>query len=84
MAINKEELKEKLKKYRGRKAYEYNIEPYKVYTDAMLDAVLEKAPTTMKELMNVKGFGEKRCEYYGEDILAIINGSLNKSSAFSR
>ena len=29
-------------------------------------------PTTIEELLSIKGFGPKKCDWYGEDILDII------------
>lgn len=67
-------IEEKLKKYRGRKAYQGQVEPYRIFTNEMLLDLLDKQPKTLAGLRKIKGFGEKRVEAYGKDILDILNG----------
>lgn len=83
--MNKELIKEELLKYRGHMAHKNCCEPYKIFPNTTLESLLKTMPKTIYDFKFVKGFGEKRTESYGEDILAIINkGSAKLSNNFSR
>ncbi|WP_071394237.1 HRDC domain-containing protein [Bacillus tuaregi] len=62
-----------LKEYRLQKAREEKIKAYMVFTNEMLDLLTQIRPVTKKELLSIKGFGNKKVEQYGEEILSIIN-----------
>lgn len=63
----------KLKSYRLSMAKEQNIPPYYIFNDAALDQLIQLQPKTIEELLLVKGFGPKKCEIYGEEILNILS-----------
>ena len=65
-------LIEQLKNYRLTKAKEKNLPPYYVFNDETLNEIIIIKPQTIDELLTVKGFGQKKCEWYGNDILQII------------
>ena len=65
-------LIEQLKNYRLTKAKEKNLPPYYVLNDETLNEIISIKPQTIDELLTVKGFGQKKCEWYGNDILQII------------
>ena len=65
-------LIEQLKNYRLTKAKEKNLPPYYVFNDETLNEIISIKPQTIDELLTVKGFGQKKCEWYGNDILQII------------
>ena len=65
-------LIERLKNYRLTKAKEKNLPPYYVFNDETLNEIISIKPQTIDELLTVKGFGQKKCEWYGNDILQII------------
>lgn len=69
---NKEVL---LKTLRGRLAYSHQCEPYKIFGNKELMALLEVEPKTLEELATIKGFPSdgKRVANYGEAIIAIFN-----------
>lgn len=69
---NNDALIELLKKYRLTKAKEKNLPPYYVFNDETLNEIISIKPQTIDELLTVKGFGQKKCEWYGNDILQII------------
>lgn len=46
-----------LKEYRLQKSREENIKAYMVFTNEMLDALIEIRPKSRNELLNIKGFG---------------------------
>ena len=73
IAINNDDhLIESLKKYRMNKAQEKNLPPYYIFNDITLNEIVAYKPTTIEELLSIKGFGPKKCDWYGEDILDII------------
>lgn len=71
-ANNDDQLIETLKKYRMNKAQEKNLPPYYIFNDITLNEIITYKPTTIEELLAIKGFGPKKCDWYGEDILDII------------
>lgn len=69
---NNDSLIEQLKNYRLTKAKEKNLPPYYIFNDETLNEIISIKPQTIDELLTVKGFGQKKCEWYGNDILQII------------
>jgi len=63
------ELREHLRAWRSRKAKELGMPAYIVMNDNSLDALCRVRPSTPQQLMNVLGFGEKKVEKYGAEIL---------------
>lgn len=45
-----------LRKLRGHMAYKKQVEPYRIFRDIELVELLEQRPTTMEELVAIKGF----------------------------
>ncbi|HNO24552.1 MAG TPA: HRDC domain-containing protein [Leptospiraceae bacterium] len=43
-----------------------------VFQNAVLQEIAKQKPTTMSELMSVRGFGSSRAEKFGLEILNII------------
>ena len=62
-----------LKNYRLNISRQENIKAYMVFNNRELDELIQERPKTKEELLNVKGFGEKKVEKYGDEILRIIN-----------
>ncbi len=67
------ELFERLRTWRFELAKKQATAPFIIAHDRHLKAVAGLKPKTEQELLNVPGFGPKKVETYGEDILAIIN-----------
>ena len=63
-----------LKEKRREIALREGKELFKVFQNAVLERTAEARPINKKELENIKGWGKKKIESYGDDILAIING----------
>lgn len=68
----------KLKRYRYTKAKELSIKPYFIFNNNELDQLLSIRPTSKEMFLTVPGFGEKKYEQYGEDIIALITESMNQ------
>jgi superfamily II DNA helicase RecQ len=62
-----------LKMYRLNKSREENIKPYYIYNDNQLKDLILKMPKNKEELKLVYGFGEKKANKYGDDILKIVS-----------
>ncbi|MDW7674362.1 MAG: NERD domain-containing protein [Bacillota bacterium] len=69
---DKDQLYNELKAYRLQKSKQENLKPYFIYSNAEMEELISKYPTTIEELLNVKGFGKVKAEKYGEDILKIF------------
>lgn len=62
----------KLKVWRAGRAAADSVPAYVVAHDATLEALATRPPKDMPGLRASKGFGPKKCEQYGADILALI------------
>ena len=68
-------LYDALKAWRKAKADEEGVPAYVVAHDAMLALVSDARPATPEALRTLKGFGPKKVEKYGEEILALVRGT---------
>ncbi len=50
-----------------------NIKPYYIYNDKQITELINKNPKNLSKLKQVSGFGEKKTEKYGVDILNILS-----------
>ena len=62
-----------LTQFRTKRAKELNVKPYYIFTNRTLEALLEKRPVTIPELLKIEGIGPKKAEEFGLDILKIMN-----------
>ena len=62
-----------LKDWRTDKANELKVPKYMVCHNSELINIAFHQPTTMEALKNIKGFGEKKAQRFGEDIIALLN-----------
>jgi len=65
-------LFEALRKLRATIAGEKGFPAYVVFGDAALRDMARRRPSTREGFLQVKGVGEKKCEQYGEAVLAVI------------
>ena len=70
--LNKD-IYNKLKLWRKVKANSLGIKPYIIFSDSTLIEISNKLPKSKEELLDIRGFGEKKLENYGEEIINIIN-----------
>jgi translin len=68
-----QELYKALDEWRNQKANEENLAPYIIAHNSMLKEIIKLRPTTVRELNGIKGFGERRINKYGKEIISIIN-----------
>ena len=66
-----EQLKEKLQQWRMERFKKENMPAYTIMPQSALLEIAMYVPKTKGELLSIKGFGEKRYEKYGEQILEI-------------
>lgn len=62
-----------LRQFRLKASREEKIKPYFIFNNQELDSLILAMPKKKEELYKVKGFGEKKVEKYGDEILEIIN-----------
>jgi ATP-dependent DNA helicase RecQ len=67
-------LFEALRGWRAEKARELEMPPYIVAHDKTLQLVAMRKPQSEAELLRVPGFGAKKVEDYGADIVRIVGG----------
>lgn len=67
-----EELRAFLREWRRVAARDKMIAAFIVLHDTTLDELCQKKPKTMRELRQISGMGEKKCEMYGEEILGLF------------
>ncbi|HVO97784.1 MAG TPA: RecQ family ATP-dependent DNA helicase [Bryobacteraceae bacterium] len=68
------DLRGRLKKWRTEKAKELSVPAFVILHDATIEAIAERAPATVEELMEVKGIGKAKAEKFGEAILRVVSG----------
>jgi ATP-dependent DNA helicase PIF1 len=68
-----EQLFEKLRGWRLKRAQVEKLPPYIIAHDKALSAVAAGKPITPQQLLAVPGFGPKKVETYGPEILAIVS-----------
>ena len=67
-----EQLFDALRDWRRQLATEKSLPPYIIAHDKTLKAVAIARPANKEELLKVDGFGSKKVETYGADILKVI------------
>ena len=66
------DLREYLREWRRTTAKESGTAAFIIMHDASLDELCRRRPQTLAELLQVPGFGERKTELYGEQILAAL------------
>ncbi len=72
-------LFDKLKRWRFKRAQVDKLPAYIIAHDATLSAVTAALPTTPQQLLAIPGFGPKKVETYGPDILTIVANHVANS-----
>jgi ATP-dependent DNA helicase RecQ len=62
----------KLKDWRMRRATADNVPAYIIAHKTVLEALASRPPQTVQALRGVKGFGPKKIESYGQEIIDVI------------
>lgn len=77
---NQINLTKELKNYRSEKATKLSVAAYCIFTNATMEDIIEKLPTTKEQLVKIKGIGNITYEKYGEDILKIIKKNIDEET----
>lgn len=82
------ELKEYMREWRRNVSREKGIPAFVVMHDSTLEQLCSAMPSSLSELRHVPGFGEKKTEMYGDEILAALerfrNGERAKADSTAR
>jgi ATP-dependent DNA helicase RecQ len=65
-------LRARLRAWRSDVARERGVPAYVVLHDSTIDGIVRAWPTTLDELRNVAGIGDKKLEHYGDELLRLI------------
>lgn len=74
------ELIDILKDWRSERSYEIDKPPFYIMHQTTLVEIAKAMPQTKEELLDIEGFGKKKYENYGEEILQIINDFCNTNN----
>jgi superfamily II DNA helicase RecQ len=66
-------LFEKLSAWRLQRARRDRAAPFIIAHNTLLEELASRPPATTQQLLGVKGFGVKKLEAYGEDIMKILD-----------
>ncbi|MEM9723094.1 MAG: HRDC domain-containing protein [Bacteroidota bacterium] len=73
-------LLRRLKEYRGEKAKELGWPPFLVFTKDQMMAFVNQKVSTLEGFGPIKGFGAKKTQRFGKDILEIIRAFQTEKS----
>lgn len=76
-------LFENLRSYRNKKAREEGYKPISyhcVFSNAVIEQIIENMPDTIEELYDIKGLGKVKIGKYGEDIINILKGKSKQDN----
>ncbi len=74
-------LFERLREWRAGEARAQGVPAYIVFGDATLRGIAVTEPTTLGELAEISGVGEKKLEQYGAALLAVVAGTEPPAAA---
>ncbi len=66
------ELREYLREWRRATAKEQSVPAFVVLHDTTLEEICRRRPSSIADLMNITGIGERKAEVYGKGILAAL------------
>ena len=72
VGIEETQLYQDLKQYRYETSKAEGVKAYYIFNNAQLEALIAAMPRSLDELRKVSGFGEVKCEKYGDAILGIV------------
>lgn len=72
-ARDEDQIFQVLREWRLRKAEESSLPPYCIFPDKTLHNIARARPSSLLDLLDIKGFGKMAIKKYGEEIIKIIN-----------
>ena len=70
---DEDQIFQALREWRLRKAEESNLPPHYIFPNKTLHNIARAKPTSLWDLLDIKGLGKKTIKKYGEEIIKIIN-----------
>jgi ATP-dependent DNA helicase RecQ len=64
-----------LRAWRSETARKRGVPAYVVFHDATLDGIAASRPTSLSELRNISGVGDKKLEHYGDELIALVKAA---------
>ncbi len=64
-----------LRAWRSEMARKRGVPAYVVLHDATIDGIAAARPTTLSELRDIPGIGDKKLEHYGDELIALANAA---------
>jgi ATP-dependent DNA helicase RecQ len=68
-------LQAALRAWRSEIARKRGVPAYVVLHDSTIDGIAASRPTTLNELRNIPGIGDKKLEHYGDELIALVAAS---------
>jgi ATP-dependent DNA helicase RecQ len=68
-------LQTDLRAWRSEIARKRGVPAYVVLHDATIDGIAASRPTTLNELRNIPGIGDKKLEHYGDELIALVRAA---------
>ena len=69
---NEVSIVENLKYWRIQRSKEESLPPYMILSNQDILQVAKIKPQTLEDLIEIKGFGDRKVEKYGDDVLSIL------------
>ena len=69
-----------LRTYRTEQAFQRSLPVGRVFGDKLLHNIALSRPTTLKQLLTLRGMGSKRCKSYGKDLIKIVGIDASSNS----
>ena len=69
---------EVLRHWRRAKAAKLNVPAYFILHDTVLKSIVKRKPKTLNEFMEIRGFGPRSLNKYGNKLLALVNSFSEK------
>src|SRR5699024_2234707 len=70
--VPESQLRRVLKTYRIQQGVERNIEFFEVFTDKMMEDIIQKRPNAQAALLEIEGFDRSKVRAFGESIIHIV------------
>ncbi|MCZ2101251.1 MAG: DNA helicase RecQ [Chitinophagales bacterium] len=72
--VFEEGLLQQLKDWRIRTAREKGVPAFVIFSDKVLENIVEGRPLNQGDLLEIEGIGKAKLEQYGDDVLEIVRG----------
>jgi superfamily II DNA helicase RecQ len=82
LSPDEERLYQDLKRWRNERATQEGIPPYMIAHNAWLQAMVRLPVHTLDDLLRIKGFGERRIQKYGDEILKVLYGEGDSKAEY--